>query len=110
MTSLHENGWWRTRGLLLVAVAAGLASGFVPPVGWKPACQALVFAALWADYALGWIKTVRALVATLIGTALLSVLGFFAPPIPASLAFLTLGTSAVLAISRAQREALARTG
>lgn len=108
MTSLHENGWWRTKGLLLVAVAAGLASGFVPSTGWKPACQALVLAALCADYAFGWIKTLRARAAILIATALLSAVAFFAPPIPASVAFLALGTFAVVSISQAQREALAR--
>jgi hypothetical protein len=108
MASLHENGWWRAKGLLLVAVAAGLASGFVPPVGWKPACQALVLAALWADYALGWIKTVRVRMAILIATALLSALAFFGPPIPASIAFISLGAFAVVTISRTQREAAAR--
>lgn len=108
LASLHDNGWRRTSGPLLVAVAAGLASGFVPHVGWRPACQALVLAALWAGYAFGWIKTARVRAATLMATTLLSAVGFFAPRLPAFIAFSALGTFSVVAIWRARRDAAAR--
>jgi hypothetical protein len=90
MTSPGYDGWWRTKRLMVLALAAWYMSDVVP-VGWKPLFKALGFALFSADCALGWIKTSSGRAAALTVTTLCSVLATFAPRLPALVGLLALG-------------------
>jgi hypothetical protein len=89
MASPDYNGWWRTKGLMFIALAAWYMSDVVP-AGWKPAFKALGFAAFSADCALGWIKAALWRRTAVILIAVVSVVAEFAPRMPALIALLAL--------------------
>jgi hypothetical protein len=72
-------GWWRTKGLTVVAMGALGISGVAPSAEWKSAFLALAFAAFSADFDLGWITPIRWRVIAVSATTVASGVTIFAP-------------------------------